>query len=426
MNRRILLVLLTLFSWLLSTVPAKADDLAELKRQMAQMQQKIEQLEKGQQHQEITMQKRIDEVVERKQIAALPDSVKWIEDVKLYGDFRYRYENIDSQSSGKDKHGANRNRIRARIGLKADVTDDFSLDFRLASGSADPASSNQTLENGFSSKDIWLDRAYFDWHPAAYPNFNLYGGKMPNPFYNVDQLIWDGDVNPEGIAVNYVVPFSDTAKLMLNAGGFWMDYKADDNDGDDLQDVGLWGVQAALQKKFENNTEMVFGGSFYDFGNLKGKKSGNVFDKARAEGNTLDGGDRYIYDYDVIEGFAEYKFHAGTMPVKLYGNYITNTAATTSEDSGWLLGVKFNKAKKPGSWEFGYSYRQVDADATIGALNDSDFNGGATNGKGHKFGLKYAIAKNLSAGLTYFMNEDTSDSYDDNYRRLQADLKFKF
>lgn len=367
------------------------------------------------------MQERIDEVVERKQISALPESIKWIENVKFYGDFRYRYENIDSEDDGDYKNGTNRNRIRARLGIKADVSDEFSLDFRIASGSANPASSNQTLENGFSSKNIWLDRAYFDWHPSARPGLNLYGGKMPNPFYNVDQLIWDGDVNPEGIAVNYSTPLSETAELMLNAGGFWMDYDTNA----DQQDVGLWGIQAAVAQELTGDREMVFGGSFYDFGNLKGKKSGEVFDKSRGEGNTLVG-DKYKYDYDVLEGFAEYKFHTGNMPVALFGNYIVNTAATHSEDTGWAIGVKFNKAKTPDSWEFGYSYREVDADATIGALSDSDFNGGATNGKGHKFGLKYAVAENISTGLTYFLNEDTSDDYDDTYRRLQADLKFKF
>jgi nitrate reductase NapAB chaperone NapD len=422
MRKMKLLVLAALFSVSSLVWAASSEEIAELKEQMDQLQRKIEQLEENQQQQGQTMQKKIDEVVESKQIAALPESIKWVENMKIYGDFRYRYENIDSQSNGSDNHGANRNRIRARVGVKADVTDEFSLDFRLASGSADPASSNQTLQNGFTSKNIWLDRAYFDWHPAAHPGFNLYGGKMPNPFYTVDQLIWDSDVNPEGIAVNYSTPLSDTTRLMLNAGGFWMDYAADSND---LQDVGLWGAQAAVAKQFANDTELVFGGSFYDFGNLKGKESGEIFDKERGEGNTL-AGNKYKYDYDILEGFAEYKFYTGDMPVALFGNYITNTAATHAEDSGWALGVKLNKAKKPGDWEFGYSYREVDADATIGALSDSDFNGGATNGKGHKFGLKYAVAKNMSAGLTYFLNEDTSDDYDDNYRRLQADLKFKF
>lgn len=400
---------------------ASSEEIAELKEQMAELQRKIEQLEENQHQQDRTMQKKIDEVVESKQLATLPESIKWVEDVKIYGDFRYRYENIDSESSGSYKHGTNRNRIRARVGVKADVTDEFSLDFRIASGSADPASSNQTLENGFTSKDIWLDRAYFDWHPAAHPGFNLYGGKMSNPFYTVDQLIWDSDVNPEGMAVGYSTPLFGKTQLMLNAGGFWMDY----NVNDDQQDVGLWGVQAAIARRLENDTELVFGGSFYDFGNLKGKKSGEIFDKERGEGNTLVG-DKYKYDYDVLEGFAEYKFHAGRTPVALFGNYIMNTAATHAEDTGWIIGAKFNEAKAPGSWEFGYSYREVDADATIGALSDSDFNGGATNGKGHKFGLKYAVAKNVSAGLTYFLNEDTSDDYDDNYRRLQADLKLKF
>lgn len=99
-------------------------------------------------------------------------------------------------------------------------------------------------------------------------------------------------------------------------------------------------------------------------------------------------------------------------------------AASTSEDQGWLIGCKLNKAKKPGSWEFSYDYRDLEKDAVIGIFSDSDFIGGGTNGKGHRFGITYQLAKNLQAALTYFLNE-RGDNGDD-YRRLQADLKFKF
>ena len=39
----------------------------------------------------------------------------------------------------------------ARVSLDADVTEGVKAKFRLASGSSDPVSSNQTLDGGFSS-----------------------------------------------------------------------------------------------------------------------------------------------------------------------------------------------------------------------------------------------------------------------------------
>ncbi len=42
-------------------------------------------------------------------------------------------------------------------------------------------STNQDLDNYFTKKDIWLDRAYFNWHPNAVPGLNVIGGKMAQP-----------------------------------------------------------------------------------------------------------------------------------------------------------------------------------------------------------------------------------------------------
>ena len=55
---------------------------------------------------------------------------------------------------------------------------------------------------------------------------------------------------------------------------------------------------------------------------------------------------------------------------------------------------------------------------------DSDFLGGGTNGKGHRIGYTYQLAKNLQGVLTYFRDEKGNDEH--NYNRLQADLIFKF
>jgi hypothetical protein len=117
--------------------------------------------------------------------------------IKFKGDLRYRHELIDEE--GKDQR--NRQRIRARIGLDARLTRNVSLGFQLASGSDDPISTNQTLDEGFSTKDIRLDMAYFDLHTGD-GSFKLLGGKIGTPFTIVgkNQLIWDSDLRPEGLA----------------------------------------------------------------------------------------------------------------------------------------------------------------------------------------------------------------------------------
>jgi len=184
--------------------PARADEISDMKKQIADMQARIDQMEVQQKK---VVAEEVNKAVEKKQVSALPDNMKWVEKVKISGDLRYRHESIDEQSGGEWKDGVSRHRIRARLGVNGKVNDEVDLGFRLASGSADPVSTNQNLESSFSSKTIWLDLAYFDWHPAGIKGFNFIGGKMNNPFYSVgkNQLIWDHDLTPEGLAAKYEI-----------------------------------------------------------------------------------------------------------------------------------------------------------------------------------------------------------------------------
>ncbi len=81
----------------------------------------------------------------------------WTETVKLGGDLRYRHEQIDAE--GEDMRS--RHRIRARLSVDAAVEENLSLHFRLASGSDDPISTNQTLDGAGTTKGFGLDRAFF-------------------------------------------------------------------------------------------------------------------------------------------------------------------------------------------------------------------------------------------------------------------------
>jgi hypothetical protein len=400
---------------------AAADEIGDLKKQLAEMQARIEQLEARQKQ---VIVEEVNKAVEKKQVSALPDSLKWVEKVKISGDLRYRHETIDEESGGNSKQGVNRNRIRARLGLNAKVNDDVDLGFRLASDSKpDPVSTNQNLEGSFSKKPVWIDLAYFDWHPGTIKGFDFIGGKMNNPFYTVgkNQLIWDHDLTPEGLAAKYEMPINDNLKAYLSGGGFWVE----ERDSTSSVDSSLWGVQAYLKNKFDNDTYLLGGMSYYDYGNIEGSSDLATVWNSSAKwfgNNTSDG--VFKSDFDIIEGFAEYGFKLDDFPVAIFGDYVTNTAAS-SEDQGWLIGFTVNKLKDPGSWQFGYDYRDIDADAVVGQFNDSDFVGGGTDGKGHRFNVAYQLAKNFEVGLTYFLDE-RKNSDDDKYRRLQADMVFKF
>ncbi|MFH1613954.1 MAG: putative porin [Planctomycetota bacterium] len=412
----VLVVCLLILTWGGS---AKADELTELKQQMQQMQQRLEQLESQQNQQSKQMAEQISKAVEEKQIGALPDSLKWAENIKWSGDLRYRHESIDDDTATTKR---DRNRIRARLKMEAKINDEWDAILRLASGSSDsPTSTNQTLgdsgSDSFSSKEIWLDWAYADYHPAWKPGLNILLGKMGNPFYTVgkNQLIFDGDLSPEGGAAKYAWNLTDLTSAKLTGGAFWLRERSTD------ADTSIFGIQGLLKHKLSDDSHILGGISYYDFGNIQGQSLSGI----SASGNTTSGG-LYVNDYDILEGFAEYGFKLGDVPASVFGSYVNNIAASTSEDTAWLIGAKYNKAKKPGSWEVSYNYRDVEKDAAVGGLCDSDFIGGGTDGTGHVLGFKYQLAKNVQAGLSYFMNEKNASSTRNDYKLLQADLVFKF
>ena len=435
--RQMTLVVAAILLILSRASAAKADEIGELRdlinkqaEQLQKLQQRLDELEakQNQQTQEVDkkVEQKVADAVKDKEATALPDSLKWAQKVKISGDLRYRQDHIDEQdSTGRWENGVYRHRIRARLKVDTKVNDEWDLGFRIASGSdRSPISANQDLEDGFSKKEIWLDQAFFNWHPAGVEGLNVTGGKIKNPFYKAgkNELIWDGDLNPEGIAVQYNTPLNDTDQLFFNGGGFWVD------EDDTAADISLWVAQTYWKRTIGNPDHVLAGASYYDYGNIENRADlKSTWGSSNFFGNTTAAGG-YKDDFNIVELFGEYGFKCGSLPTTLFGSWVRNAAATTSEDTGWLVGTKFNKAKDddPGSWEFGYDYRETDADAVVGGFNESDFLGAQTNSKGHRFVFKYQLAKNLYSLLTYYHLEDTSTTRDPDFRRLLADLVWKF
>jgi hypothetical protein len=431
-------VLVTVLWWLAPPARAQEDvnqlkaELQAQKQRQAQLEDRISQLEARQKLKEKSLTEQIERAVAAKEQkkeeakeAVIPDVLKWASKLSWYGDFRYRYEYIDDDSAAEVRH---RNRIRARLGLDAKVSDEWNVGFRLATGEGssggDPVSTNQTLDGSFSRKAIWLDLAYFNYHPAWVKGFSLVAGKIVNPFYTVgkNQLIWDSDLTPEGGAVTYTHPFNDKTSVNLAAGGFWV------NEETTGGDTSLWGVQGFVKHQIDKPTYVLLGASWYDYGNIQGEESLANEWKGTNDffGNTATAGNLYASDYDLCELFGEFGTAVGKLPVAVYGDWVKNTVASTDQGTGWLAGGSLNKAKEPGSLQFDYDYREVKADAVVAQFNDSDFVGGGTAGKGHRFSLAYQLTKYVTPALTYYASQYWGRNHDADYGRLQADIVVKF
>ena len=342
---------------------------------------------------------------------------EWYEKIKLGGDFRDRYDGIQDESKDYDRH---RNRIRARLSLKASITEDFTFISRFATGINDPASTNRTLTGAFTTKEFWLDLAYFDFHPVKAPGLHIYGGKMKNSIYKPakNQLVWDGDVNPEGIAVNFGRDVSEKVSYFLT--GSWytvMEQKSD-------QDIYMLGVQGGLKIKTSDKTHVAFGTNYFGYQNIKGSEA--LFD-GFFFGNTSvddDGTDVFANDYMLVEGFGEFGFKTGKASWTVYGSYVNNTAADSLK-TGYIAGLGVKGGKDRGAWKLNGFYKWIEADGVIGLFADSDFGGGTTDVKGYAISGGYAIAKNVELASTIFVNTRGVENGTD-FTRLFFDLKMKF
>ena len=333
----------------------------------------------------------------------------WAENTRWQGDFLYRYEEIQQQG----RSDQDRNRVRARAALVANLPDDIEVGLGMATGGDSPVSTMQTLGGGGSTKELRLDLAYAKWNPRQ--NLSLIGGKFKNPFFKPQNsgLIWDGDFRPEGAAMTWL---GDT--FFATAEGNLL---ASDTDNDD--EIS-WGVMGGT--RFNLGSARLIAALQYLRFPVKGLQA--IIDD-QFFGNSseiVNGTEVYKYDYNLYNAGLELSLQLFDTPVTLYGDFVRNEDADDL-DTGYLFGVKVGKIGAGGSWQFGYQYEDLEADAALGLLSDSNFAGGGTDGKGHTFTGKYALNRRWALGLTYYDNTRGVDlGSDSDYKRVMLDTAFKY
>jgi hypothetical protein len=335
-----------------------------------------------------------------------PQVPAWTQTVRIGGDLRYRHEMIGVEG-GADR---TRHRIRARLDVSGRVSDTISAGFKLSTGGDDPISGNQTLDLGLSRKEFGVDQAYFRWQPAK--GATIVGGKFATPFVRAGSypLIFDGDLNPEGLAFSYA-----GKAWFAHAAGYWIEERR--GSPDSLLLGGQFGLKTAQQ-----GIDFVAGMSYYNYVNARGM---TPFFSGTSEGNTLLAGG-YANDFNLLEAFGELEFKAAGRPLRIYSSYVNNLAADRFDD-GYVLGISYGKASASDTWEIGYAYQKLAADAVIGAFTDSDYGGGGTDNHGHLIKLGYALSPNWGLNLTCFINETGGDAGTARgFQRLMADMIFKF
>ena len=355
---------------------------------------------------EETEEKTIEE-----RLAALESGVNkssWAENLTVKGDLRYRYE----YKATDDDTTTDRHRLRARIGAYGKVADNVKAGLRLASGSSDnPTSTNQTLDDNFSEKPVWIDLAYITLGCTRIKGLNTTFGKMKQPWVSVSDLIFDTDVNPEGIATTYELE-AEAFTLISTLSYHIMEEET-------AKDVSLASGQIAAYGKISENIKLTIGAGAFVYNDNEGKVMPD-YDAAESKsaGNTFAALGEYVYRYEIIDGFAKLDINEGPLPCKVYGQYLQNIASGISEDTAWLVGIG-TQCPVTGV-KLDYNYRDMESDSVLSALADGDF--GGPDGKGHKIKATYGLARNTTVGATYFRVDRNNTDRD----VLQLDLVVKF
>lgn len=347
-------------------------------------------------------------IIATSSIANAEDKPTWADRISVKGDLRLRLEGIDEEGEEERTRG----RYRARLGISAKVTDNVKVVTQLASGADSPVSRNATFDGGFDVDDIGFDLAYVEW--AASDNLTVFGGKMKNPLYKAGgaQLVWDGDLNPEGVAFMY-----SKGAFFGTLASFSVEERSSSSDS------LLTAVQLGGKFELGENARLTAGIGYFGYSSTVGNEP---FYDGSPNGNSVDIDGNYLFEYKDTEVFAELDTRVGDWPLRVYAQWVQNNEVS-EEDTGYAFGAKIGSASTKGQWEASWTYQDIEADAVIGTFSDSDFNGGGTDASGHILKAKYAFSPTISLGGTFFFSEiDRFQGVEHDYTRYQIDVQFSF
>ena len=409
---------------------------------------------------------------------------KWLDYITPFGDVRVREEGFYQE----DKTARNRGRVRARLGLNINPSDEISSTIRIATGdSNDPISTNQSFQNTFTQKSINLNQAYLTLKPGK--TFNLepglltvVGGKFGLNNYRPSELVWDDDVSPEGATQIVSVLDQRERSLKLNVFEWVVDEVSNSADpwmfggqvvGESaLPGSGRWTIAFAdYHYEVLDSVATKFLSQYTSSANpTTGYASNPNFNSSLANSNTVTLSPKDVNGHQKVTGYANGfnlinpstelnfadPFGLG-IPAGVFGDLVYNSQAD-SHNTGFYIGAGIGNAgkdwyrnplKNPGDWGIGYTWAWVEKDAVLSIFTFSDINEystlpatpgasqptqkGGTNLSAHIVRLDYVLLPNLQlTAKAYIENvldrkiSNAALTQNPTLVRTQLDAQFKF
>ncbi len=409
----------------------------------------------------------------------------WTKKIKFNGDIRFRYQgdrfnqsnsiqyfdiNAINAAGGSTAAGLDafvnttesrdRLRLRYRLGMSAKVTEGVTTQIRIATGNPDdPVSTNQTLGGYGARYGLALDRAYLKFNSFE-EDYELYFGRMPNPWMSGSDLIWDEDLNFDGVVYKYYFNrssslFDDARQFdpYLTVGAFPLQEAELSRD-----DKWLFGTQAGFGFLQTNQNLFTIALAYYNYLNIAGvrntpdstltnftappyvQKGNTVFDISNSTTNPQEQLFALASDYQDVSVSVVYDMaYLAPTHIILSADYVVNIGFDKNEilqrtgtnvddkTSGYDFGIKVGwpTLLLRGNWNASLNYRYLERDAVVDAFTDSDFHLGGTDGQGYKLTYNYAIDDStwVQAKL---ISADEIDGLPLGVSTIQIDLNARF
>jgi hypothetical protein len=406
---------------------------------------------------------------------------EWLDRIVWEGDMRLRYQgeyfqptNVSPQTynafTGNNITNTQQDvdlwRIRVRLGMLAKITETLGAGFRLTTGNLNnPVSTNSSLGTGQGGQNIILDLAYLKWDPSV--RWSVSGGRMPNPWFWPTDLVWDEDLNFDGLAGSFKPRFSPSTTGFFTAGAFALQQFQPNPQVPNPKDKWLFGLQGGVEWKADSAMRARAAVALFDYQNISGQP--NTVSQPNAndwtlppfkqKGNTLfdinfgtGGPAAYALapSYQILNIGGEFELaRFDPLFFRLAGDYAKNIgfdnaaiqartglnieAKTTAYQARLTVGA--DAIRKLNDWQAFIGYRYVERDAVLDAFTDSDFHLGGTDAKGYFIGGLYGLDRNVWLRVRYLTGNTITGAALGNGTSvylplaidvLQADLNVRF
>jgi len=272
--------------------------------------------------------------------------------VRFNGDFRVRYEYT---SAGNGAAALGREVARLRAGITHPLREDVIVRARLATGDPDdPNSTDVALSSFVNDFAVSLDLASVEFTRSHWAAF---GGKFTNPF-QYTELVWDGDVNPQGVAGR--VMMGDKAKLSLSGLYFIVDQQANNLSSD------MGGGQLSVSAP-AGSWKVIGAAGYYDYRirSLSAAGSGDWRSNLRDSAGTA-----FLSDFNLLDLLVavDYSGLGERYPLRVVGDFVHNSGAD-SLNTGWEADVYLGKTQRPGDLRYRYGFGMAETDAVLAAFS---------------------------------------------------------